>query len=201
MIETNCGEFYTLDYCQKRCTSLREQYNREKKQIENQFRSGSAAPNSSCRQFPFFSQMTFLDKIIKRRSTYSNVKSQSNASIAEKNVTDTKTYESNNISASNKENQSTSYKHTVNAENFHQEVSIHSLKLKRGKMNETKELEQTFIDMSKTIKNYMETSKSSTADNAFMEFIKIQFDSVPEHEKNIRRKLIIDTISAPLPKM
>ncbi|XP_011689937.1 PREDICTED: uncharacterized protein LOC105451269 [Wasmannia auropunctata] len=31
MIETNCGDFYTPDYCQKRCTSLREQYNHEKK--------------------------------------------------------------------------------------------------------------------------------------------------------------------------
>lgn len=44
IIETNCGNFYTPDYCQRRCTSLREQYNREKKKIENQSRSGSAAP-------------------------------------------------------------------------------------------------------------------------------------------------------------
>ncbi|KAL0115677.1 hypothetical protein PUN28_010896 [Cardiocondyla obscurior] len=36
MIETNCGDCYTPEYCLKRCTSLREQYNREKRKIEAQ---------------------------------------------------------------------------------------------------------------------------------------------------------------------
>ncbi|KYN21990.1 hypothetical protein ALC57_05625 [Trachymyrmex cornetzi] len=67
MIATNCGDFYTPDYCQKRCTSLREQYNREKKRTENQSRSGSAASSFNCHKFPFFSQLTFLDQFIKRR--------------------------------------------------------------------------------------------------------------------------------------
>lgn len=61
------GEFYTSDYCQRRCTSLREQYNREKKKMENQSRSGSAAPNSKSRPFPLYSKLTFLDQVIKRR--------------------------------------------------------------------------------------------------------------------------------------
>lgn len=47
--------------------------------------------------------------------------------------------------------------------------------------------------------NYMENQKQS-ADDAFIEFIKIQFANVAEHEKNKRRKLIIDAISTPLPE-
>ncbi|KYM94016.1 hypothetical protein ALC62_15373 [Cyphomyrmex costatus] len=199
MITTNCGDFYTPDYCQKRCTSLREQYNREKKRIENQSKSGSAASSSNCRKFLFFSQLTFLDQFIKRRRTYSNViKTESSESANEKNL-DTETCESSDISTSsstNKENQSTNFKQTVNVGNSHQKVSVNSPKLKRQKMNETKQLEQSFFNMSNKIMNYMETSKS--ADNAFMEFIKIQFDSIPEYEKNIRRKMIIDAISTPL---
>jgi len=56
---------YTLSYCQKRCTSLRDQYNREKRKAEIESKSGSAATKAT--QFPFFSQLTFLDHIIKRR--------------------------------------------------------------------------------------------------------------------------------------
>jgi len=54
---------YTPSYCQKRCTSLRDQYNREKRKAES--KSGSAAIKAT--QFPFFSQLTFLDRVIKRR--------------------------------------------------------------------------------------------------------------------------------------
>lgn len=71
--------------------------------------------------------------------------------------------------------------------------------------------------MSSRIMNYMETSKPLTADDAFIDFkiffikyfkiffidfkiffIKLQLDNIPEHEKNIRRKMIMDAISAPL---
>jgi len=55
------------------------------------------------------------------------------------------------------------------------------------------------VQIRHTISNYME-KKVSTADEAFMEFIKIQFNSIPEKEKNIRRKMIMDVLTAPLPE-
>lgn len=70
-------------------------------------------------------------------------------------------------------------------------------KMKKRKVDETKELEQTLVQMSNRISSYME-KKVSTADNAFMEFLKVQFDSIPEKEKNMRRKMIMDALIAPL---
>jgi len=70
-------------------------------------------------------------------------------------------------------------------------------KMKKRKVNETKELEQTLVQMSHRISNYMET-KVSTADDAFMEFIKVQFNNIPEQDKNMRRKMIMDALITPL---
>lgn len=67
--------------------------------------------------------------------------------------------------------------------------------MKKRKVSESKELEQTLLQMSKKISNYME-KKASTADDAFMEFIKLQFNNIPESEKNVRRKLIMDALTA-----
>lgn len=136
--------------------------------------------------------------------TFGNgIKSQSNAVSVKKSSSGIKTYESDNVpmcSSNNKENRNVKYEETINTENSYQEVLVRSPKLKR-RINETKELEQTLSDMSDRIMKDVEISKPSTADDAFMEFVKIQFDSVPEHEKHIRRKMIIDAISAPLPIM
>lgn len=59
-----------------------------------------------------------------------------------------------------------------------------------------------FLNISNRIVNYMETSQQDnhqiTPDNAFIQFLKVQLDNVPEHEKNIRRKMMMDAISAPL---
>lgn len=73
--------------------------------------------------------------------------------------------------------------------------------MKKRKVSESKELEQTLLQMSNKISNYMENhmeKKVSTADDAFMEFIKLQFNNIPENEKNVRRKLIMDALTAPL---
>lgn len=56
---------YTPLYCQKRCMSLRDQYNREKRKAVTESKSGSAAVKAT--RFPFLSQLTFLDHVIKRR--------------------------------------------------------------------------------------------------------------------------------------
>ncbi|GAB1869451.1 hypothetical protein CAJAP_10530 [Camponotus japonicus] len=103
MIETNCGDFYTPDYCQRRCTSLKEQYNREKKKMETQTKSGSGASTSS--QFSLYCQLTFLDRVIKRRKTYSNVtKCQSDATLVDKSSLGTETCVSDDVNSScNKE--------------------------------------------------------------------------------------------------
>lgn len=76
----------------------------------------------------------------------------------------------------------------------------------KRKMTETKELEQTFFNLSNKICNYMETSQQSYSqqsapDDTFIEFIKVQLYNIPQNEKNIRRKMIMDAITEPLPKM
>lgn len=112
-------------------------------------------------------------------------KSQASATLSKKS----KICESD-VSLSDTENQHTNYEQIIE--------ETCSSKLKRRKMDETKQLEQTFFNMSNRIVNYMETmDSSSTADHAFMEFIKVQFARISqENEKNIRRKQIMDAISA-----
>lgn len=58
------GDIYTPLYCQKRCTSLRDQYSREKRKAETEPIHESTAVTS---RFPLFSQLAFLDHVIKRR--------------------------------------------------------------------------------------------------------------------------------------
>ncbi|KYN07874.1 hypothetical protein ALC62_01152, partial [Cyphomyrmex costatus] len=60
-----CGDMYNPSYCQKRCTTLRDQYSREKRKAEIESKSGSAATKAT--RFPFFAQLTFLDRVIQRR--------------------------------------------------------------------------------------------------------------------------------------
>ncbi|XP_024893637.1 uncharacterized protein LOC112468611 [Temnothorax curvispinosus] len=204
MIETNCGDFYTPDYCRRRCTSLREQYNREKKRIENQSKSGNAAPNLTSRQFPLYTQLKFLDQVIKRRKTYSYItKYQSDETLVNESSSEIKNVSDNvnTFFSRNKETQSTKHKEIIDIERTYDKDIIHSPRLKRRKLNETKELERPFFNTSNRIMSYMKTSKTSKADDAFMEFIKVQFNSIPEHEKNIRRKMMMDALSTPLPKM
>lgn len=139
-----------------------------------------------------------LIKIVVCFRTYNYAtKLESDATLVEKDLSETKTYELDvpSCSSSNKENQSTKYQETDEAENSYGEVD--SSKLKR-KMK-IKKFEQTVLS-DKIVKS-TDTSQLFAADDAFMEFVRIQFHSVPEHEKNIRMKMIIDAISAPLPKM
>lgn len=59
------GQHYTPEYCQTRCTSLRDQYSREKRNIKDDYKSGNSCPKRIT--FPFFKQLSFLDNFIKRR--------------------------------------------------------------------------------------------------------------------------------------
>lgn len=70
-------------------------------------------------------------------------------------------------------------------------------KIKKRKVDETKELEQSLVQMSQRICTYME-KKTLTTDDAFMEFIKAQLNDIPEKEKHIRRKLIMDALTTEL---
>lgn len=113
--------------------------------------------------------MIFFYIIVVCFRTYSNVtKCQSDATLIDQSSSETNSDDVNCFSLCNKENQSTKHKETVGAENTYEEVLIRSPRLKRKKVNETKELEQTFLNMSNRIMSYMETSKTSTADDAFI---------------------------------
>lgn len=134
--------------------------------------------------------------------THSNITQfHSNAAVDDKSSSGNKAYVLNDGACiSNKENQDVKKKETIDTENSYP-VSTCSPTRKKGKLNETKELEQTFCNISNRIMNYMETSKLPTTDDAFVEFIKIQLNTVPEHEKHIRRIMIMDAISTPITKM
>lgn len=186
MIETNCGDLYTPDYCQKRCTSLREQYNREKKKMESN-RSGL---NFNSRRFQFYSQLTFLDKVIKRRRTYNNMR-RSRSSAA----SDEKKYDSGNAAVCFRNN--TENQHANNKQKIVDKFILLAPKSVRKK-DESLQLQQTPMNVPDKTLNYVETLTLSAVDNAFIEFIKVQFASIPEHEKNMRRKMIMDALSAPL---
>ncbi|XP_036147417.1 uncharacterized protein LOC105834577 [Monomorium pharaonis] len=146
MIQT-CGDMYTPSYCQKRCISMRDQYNRDKRKTETESKSGSAATKST--RFPFFSQLAFLDNVIKRRKSYTNC-TKSQPSVIDE---DSSTESENVASGSNKENESVNEQHIYNIK---YDKNNYAPKMKKRKIDETKELEQTLMQMSHRISNYME---------------------------------------------
>lgn len=113
------------------------------------------------------------------------------------NDEDNSTCELQSDKSNNEINENENNQHSYKLKNFNKENV--APKMKRRKIDETKELEQTLIQMGQRISNYME-NKVSAADDAFMEFLKTQFNGIPEKEKNIRRKMMIDTLTAPLPE-
>lgn len=117
---------------------------------------------------------------------------------------DSNTHESQSTAneSGNEGNENVTNQHIHNSKNFNTEKD--ASKVKKQKVNETKEclkqtLEQILVQMRHIISTYME-KKVLTADEAFMEFIKAQFNSIPEKEKNIRRKMIMDVLAEPLPE-
>ncbi|KYM97066.1 hypothetical protein ALC62_12257 [Cyphomyrmex costatus] len=64
MIEKNCGNYYTPEYCQKRLKTLREKFSRLQRNDKNT-KSGSAA--STEKPSPLLNQMSFLNTYIQRR--------------------------------------------------------------------------------------------------------------------------------------
>lgn len=134
--------------------------------------------------------------------TYAFFRSYTNCTKSEPNTTDediisNSTYESQNTNKSSiEENENINKQHIYNIKNFKENIAP---KMMKRKLNETKELEQSLVQMGHKISNYME-NKVSTADDAFKEFIKIQFNSIPEKDKNLRRKMLKDVLTAPLQK-
>lgn len=125
-------------------------------------------------------------------------RSYTNCTTSQPNIVeDSSTSQSVASVSSNEEDESANKQHAHNIKHFNKENI--APKIKKRKVNETKELEQTLIQMSQKISTYME-KKVSTADDAFMEFIKTEFNNIPETEKNIRRKMIMDALIVPLPK-
>jgi len=59
------GKHYTPKYCQTRCTSLRDQYSREKRNNKDDYKNGNTC--SKRKTFAFLTQLSFLDNFIKRR--------------------------------------------------------------------------------------------------------------------------------------
>ncbi|XP_029178049.1 uncharacterized protein LOC114945872 isoform X3 [Nylanderia fulva] len=90
MQQKNQGQHYTPQYCQTRCTSLRDQYSREKR--KDDYKSGNS---SKRRTFPF-TQLSFLDNFIKRRRTFSNIRKKKNTHKSVEITSETVTRKNNN---------------------------------------------------------------------------------------------------------
>lgn len=92
------------------------------------------------------------------------------------NDEDNNTCELQSDKSNNEINENENNQHSYKLKNFNKENI--APKMKR-KIDETKELEQTLIQMGQRISNYME-NKVSAADDALMEFLKTQFNGIPE---------------------
>ncbi|XP_066602121.1 uncharacterized protein [Prorops nasuta] len=175
MIEVNHDKMYTPQYCQKRCTSLRDQYTNVKR--INNCPSGSGAVKQT--KFAFFSQLSFLDDVIKRRN-YTNCPKPSTSGRSQLPES-INTYEFSDI-LKDKEN-------------------VIPFKEKKRKIDETRELEATILQMSSKICNFMEEKKtSSSPDDAFIEFLISSYKAIPEEDIYYRRKMLMEALNAPLQK-
>ncbi|XP_066585662.1 uncharacterized protein [Prorops nasuta] len=196
MIEINEDNLYTPTYCQKRCNSLRDQYNKEKRRINDLCKSGSGAPKSS--QFPYSMQLSFLDKIIKRRRSYTN--SQINSNQQSVSINEDTTFNSAETNA-DKENGGSGEQQRDNSRSSSVlgEECFSKIK-KRCKIDETKSLESTLVNIGNSISNYIKKKEENTykADDAFINYLKAQFDTFDEKEKLKRKKMIMDVLIAPI---
>ncbi|XP_018338322.1 PREDICTED: uncharacterized protein LOC108746202 isoform X1 [Trachymyrmex septentrionalis] len=225
MQQKNLGKRYTPKYCQTRCTSLRDQYSREKRNIRNNSKSGSTC--SKRRTFPFFTQLSFLDNFIKRRRTFFNVERNRNALQFIKD-TEAVIHEDNNnesTSESEYEQQNTikvPQKRIINMcqdtsrdmENLEQVYDrdsnrtkqISGLRFKRRKIEDSKSIDDTLTNISKTILNFLKSTKKNTTDSiktidqSFANYIRVHLENISEPEKTVRKKMIIDALTAPIPK-
>lgn len=214
MQQKNLGEQYTPEYCQMRCTSLRNQYSREKRYLKNDQKSGSAC--SKRKTFPFFSQLSFLDNFIKRRKTICNIEKEKNIlqSVKDTEAASLKNSDNESISFDESEQQiKVSQKRNISGSgdveneehDYNERSKKNASRFKKQKINKTASIDDTFTDISHAILNFLNT-KENTADNiksidqSFADYIGIHLQSIPEPEKSIRKKKIFDVLTAPLPK-
>ncbi|XP_067205455.1 uncharacterized protein [Linepithema humile] len=200
MLNKNYGNFYTPEYCQTRCTSLRNQYNREKRILNGQYKSGSAA--STHKTFVFFSQLSFLDNYVRQRRTHSNIKAietSSSTSSSELSVNIPKSNEVFHKISSNSEKEDNSNNEEKNKKNILKKLDTKPVKYKKRKIDETKEFEKMFSSVTQKLVNVLD-NKYENEDEAFSQFIIAHLSNLPQTEKNIRKKMITDALFASLQK-
>lgn len=79
-------------------------------------------------------------------------------------------------------------------------------KLKKSKIDQSKNIDETFTSISNAIINLLEDSKEQTGDNvksvdqSFADYVRVHLENITEPEKSERKKLIIDALTAPLHK-
>ncbi|XP_036147872.1 uncharacterized protein LOC118647321 isoform X2 [Monomorium pharaonis] len=214
--------FYTPDYCQTRCTSLRNQYNREKRILESQYKSGSGP--SSHKLFPFYNQLTFLDTYVRRRRTHNNIevnKSLISSTLSAKVLSEISKSDPNEVLDNEKSNDSI-YKEDngeKNKENMLENTSrnvthkrtitekesyvLHTkpVKYKKSKVDETKECNDIFTSVSQKIISALDNKNKSNENEAFAEFIIAHLASLPQSQQNIRKRMITDALFSPLQEM
>lgn len=79
-----------------------------------------------------------------------------------------------------------------------------SSRFKKCKVDETKNIDETFVNVSNAIINLLQCSKENntndvkTIDEAFVDYVRIHLENISEPEKSARKKLIIDALTEPL---
>ncbi|XP_066596989.1 uncharacterized protein [Prorops nasuta] len=187
---------YTPEYCQKRCKSLREQYNKEKRRVLKDCKSGSGTLKRS--SFRYLAHLSFLDKVVKGRRTYTNSEIPSfNMNIDKNN--ELCDMESDILNTDkDKENETLSKPNVEN--NYLLNKGHIPNRMKKREIEKTKTLENTLLQMGQAMSSYMENKRTETCnvDDAFLQYLKLQFDSFSEKEKLLRKKMIMDALISPI---
>ncbi|KYN08253.1 hypothetical protein ALC62_00764 [Cyphomyrmex costatus] len=79
-------------------------------------------------------------------------------------------------------------------------------RFKRSKIDESRNMDDTFTNISNAVMNFLESTKENTTtdvktvDQSFVDYIRVHLENIPEPEKSARKKLLFDALIAPLPK-
>ncbi|XP_011161138.1 uncharacterized protein LOC105196748 isoform X2 [Solenopsis invicta] len=207
------GKYYTPEYCQTRCTSLRDQYTREKRNMKDAYQNGNASKRKT---FALRSQLSFLDRFIKRRRTKSTLQSIRDTTVTHEKNSNNESDESecsqNIVKISRKRHSTCQNTSQENMENNEQDLNRHNKEINTSKFKRHRNDESISIEdmddttVSNANANSLEstkensTSNTRTIDQSFANYIRVHLENIPEPEKSTRKKMIIDALTAPLPK-
>ncbi|XP_012538708.2 uncharacterized protein LOC105838004 [Monomorium pharaonis] len=217
MQQKDMGKYYTPEYCQTRCTSLRDQYTREKRNMNDDYKSTNTSRRKA---FALCNQLSFLDNFIKRRRTCrylqrtKNIKNKKMVIHKKKSNNEStdglKCTQQNVIKIAPKRHSACQDKSQdmendeQNHDKCNEEINTSRLKRHKTDINESQSIDNKSTNSANM--NSLESTKENstnntkTIDQSFVNYICVHLENIPEPEKSTRKKMIIDALTAPLPK-